>query len=125
MDETGVKMDIAPAYALEGDNSIIREVRFDRAGGVITVADTFALAKAPAELIERFVSRQKPEETAEGIVIGNAKASMTLNIIEGNATAKVYSGTEKDHGGKPFTVWYVDYVANNAESDCAFKFELK
>jgi len=125
MDADGVKMDIAPAYGMEGDNSIIREVRFDRAEGVISISDSFRLAKASAELIERFVSRIEPKETDDGIVIGNERASMTLNMVEGAATAKVHSGTEKDHGGRPFTVWYVDYVANNAGTDCAFKFELR
>lgn len=125
MDASGVKMDIAPAYALEGDNAIIRDIRFDRAEGVITVSDSFSLATAPTELIERFISRIEPKAIDGGAVIGNAKASMTLTMTEGNAECKIYSGTEKDHGGKPFTVWYVDFVVTNADKDCAFKFELK
>ena len=124
MDENGIKMDIAPVYALEGDNSVIREIKFDRESGVITVSDDFKLAKA-SEIIERFVSRIEPKAVDGGAVIGNDKASMTLTMTEGDAVAKIYSGTEKDHGGNPFTVWYVDFVTTEATADSSFKFELK
>ena len=124
MDANGIKMDIAPAYGLEGDNSVIREITFDRASGTITVADAFKLAKAEG-IIERFITKIEPKPVDGGAVIGNDKASMTLTVTKGNAEVKVYSGTEKDHGGNPFTVWYVDFVAENAPAECEFAFEIK
>ena len=124
MDDTGVCMDIAPAYALEGENSIIREVRFDQAEGSLTVSDSFKLAKAPEKLIERFISRNQPKLTEGGVTLGNNKASMLLTITEGDATVDIHSTEEKDHGGKPFTVWYVDFVANRSETEYSFRFKL-
>ena len=124
MDANGIKMDIAPAYGLEGENSVIREIAFDRASGTITVADAFKLAKAEG-IIERFITKLEPKAVDGGAVIGNDKASMTLTITKGDAEVKLYSGTEKDHGGNPFTVWYVDFVAENAPAECEFAFEIK
>ncbi|MBQ7011117.1 MAG: heparinase II/III family protein [Clostridia bacterium] len=124
MDSTGVCMDIAPAYGLGGDNSVIREIRFDREAGVLTVSDRFKLAKAPDRLVERFISRFQPVLTVDGVTIGNNNASMLLTITEGAAAAHIHSSEEKDHGGKPFTVWYVDFVANMPDAECSFKFKL-
>ena len=117
-------MDIAPAYALEGENTILREVRFDKAEGILTVSDSFKLAKAPEKLIERFISRNQPEITVSGVVFGNSNASMLLTVIEGDVTVDIHCSEEKDHSGKPFTVWYADFVANSSDTEYSFKFKL-
>ena len=124
IDSTGVCMDIAPAYALEGENTILREVRFDKAEGILTVSDSFKLAKAPEKLIERFISRNQPEITVSGVVFGKSNASMLLTVIEGDVAVDIHCSEEKDHSGKPFTVWYVDFAANSSSTEYSFKFKL-
>lgn len=125
MDETGVKMDIAPAYGLNKDNSVIREIRFDKESGKITVADNFILSEESPEIIERFIAMYEPKQTEYGVVIGNETATMTLSVVKGNAEIKIYSGEEKDHGGKPFTMWYIDYITAASSGKCSIAFELK
>ena len=125
IDESGVRMDIAPAYGLGDGNSVIREIRFDKDAGQLTVSDSFSLSEAPKDIIERFVSRIQPKQTDDGVVFGNEVASMKLKLTSGKAEAKIYSGTEMGHGGQPFTVWYTDYVFDAPGANVKYVFELK
>ncbi|MBR2459856.1 MAG: heparinase II/III family protein [Clostridia bacterium] len=124
MDDTGVKMDIAPAYGLGEGASVYRELRFNASEGEITVEDTFSLAEDVGEIIERFISRHEPIAVDGGVRIGNEKNSMVLSQIEGKSEIKIHSTEEKDHGGRPFTVWYVDFVASEKAEKQRLVFRL-
>ena len=117
-------MDIAPAYGLGEEESIYRDFRFNSAEGVITVEDTFKLAKAPDELIERFISRYEPVATEGGVRFGTGKEFMTLSLVQGDAELRIHSSEEKDHRANLMTVWYVDFVSKDKSADQRFVFKL-
>ncbi|MBR2612752.1 MAG: heparinase II/III family protein [Clostridia bacterium] len=60
MDESGVRMDIAPAYALAELSSLIRDIRFETASGVTTLHDTFTFTEMPSRIVERFPLNTEP-----------------------------------------------------------------
>ena len=124
MDHNGIRMDIAPAYGLEHD-SVIRDIRFDRASSKVTIEDSFKFTDNQNHIIERFVSRSEPKETERGIIIGTESESMTMSLIEGSATVKIYSETINNHNGVPYTAWFIDFVSDSSEKDLTLKFEIK
>lgn len=124
MDDTGVRMDIAPAYGIGDEASIYRDFRFNAAEGEITIEDTFKLASAPNELIERFISRYEPIATDNGVRFGRGNDFMTLSLVEGNAEMRIHNTAEKDHMARPMTVWYVDFVAKDKSAEQRFVFKL-
>lgn len=56
VDETGISMDIAPAYGLDFMPSLKRVLRFDKAAGTTTIVDTVVL-NGEHTYAERFVTR--------------------------------------------------------------------
>lgn len=60
MDESGIRMDIAPAYNLAELSSLIRDVRFEKASGVTTLRDTFTFTETPSRIVERFPLNAEP-----------------------------------------------------------------
>lgn len=125
MDDTGIKMDIAAAYGEPNIQSIVRDLRFDTEKGSVSLCDSFTFQSVPESVTERFISRNSPKITADGVVIGNDKASMKLKLVDGKAEVKVFSTEEKDHGGNPFTVWYVDYEISDLSEKVNVSFVLE
>ncbi len=60
MDESGVRMDIAPTYGLAELSSLVRDIRFDPSSGVITLCDTFTFTQQPTRIVERFPLNAEP-----------------------------------------------------------------
>lgn len=125
VDDTGVSMDIAPAYGDEAIKSIRRELRFDSANGAITLRDSFKLAGVPGSVIERFISRNAPQAVEGGVIMGNDKESMTLRMTSGKGNVNIHKTVEKDHIGRPFDVWYVDIELEELSDELSVSFVLE
>ena len=60
LDESGISMDIAPAYGQQTLTSLVRDVRFDCVTGTTTLRDTFRFTQVPERLVERFPLAEEP-----------------------------------------------------------------
>ena len=83
--------DLARCYA--GLTEYRRELRFDRAGGVLTVTDTIA-APQPVTADFRLHSYAKPEQTAEGVAVVRERGRAVI-AVACDAGEPVYSMTDR------------------------------
>ena len=67
--ESGITMDIAPAYGFECLKKLIRNVSFNQSSGSMTLTDEFDLLSDSINIVERFVSFSRPEIIGGKIVL--------------------------------------------------------
>ena len=70
LDDSGITMDIAPAYGIDTLSSLVRSVRFDCECGITTITDAFRFENTPERVVERFPLIAEP-------IIGDGKATVT------------------------------------------------
>ncbi|MBR4887637.1 MAG: heparinase II/III family protein [Clostridia bacterium] len=109
VDETGIAMDIAPAYGLEFLPSLQRVVKFDRAAGTTTLTDTFELV-GEHEIRERFMVFGEITAEPGCIAVKMGEDVMTLSYDPALFTVEVAEEVFSNHEAQPTTVKKLDLV---------------
>lgn len=69
VDETGMRADIARAYGNAHLLHFIRDLRFDRQTGSLTLRETYEFADSPGSIVERFIVKDIPQLEPGSITI--------------------------------------------------------
>ena len=85
--ESGITMDIAPAYGLDCLNRLTRNMSFDQSDGCLTLSDEFDLSSDKISVVERFVSFSMPEIKEDKVVLRGENGSAVMHY-----PAKAFDG---------------------------------
>lgn len=69
VDETGIRADIAGAYGNEHLLHFVRDLRFDRETGRLTLRESYEFASKPGSISERFILKNAPQMEPGSITI--------------------------------------------------------
>lgn len=108
----GICMDIAGAYGHENLASFVREIRFDRRTGSITLQEHCRFADAPESVVERFIL---PEEPGLGPGLVSIRSGQQRACLRYDAALFVCSISTELHLEKP--VWLLDLQLKNPAMD--------
>ncbi len=111
VDETGIAMDIAPAYKLDFMPSLQRDVRFDRAAGTVTLTDVFAFTEGKHEVRERFVTFGHIAVEPGCIVVKVGEEAMAITYDPAVFTPELSTASYPDHSAVVQTANALDLVA--------------
>jgi hypothetical protein len=97
----------------------------------LTVIDEYRFNRPPDSLLERIVTRVKPdirlEDGEHAVVLGGSKgkSGLVIRYDDGRLTAAVQARTYRDHYGKE-ALWYaVDFEVKQPETVMALAFEFR
>lgn len=110
MDETGISMDLAPAYKLDFMPSLQRDVRFDRATGTVTLKDTFAFAEGEHEVRERFITRGTARNDGKRVIVDMNGQSMCIHYDPAKYAVEINCAQYAAHFGVIHPLLTVDFV---------------
>ena len=125
VNDSGISMDMAPAYKLDTVKSLRRAFTFDKENAVVKIEDNFEFTEAPSSLLERFVTKIKPEINGGEVILKTPKASMSLTFDASLFDADVEECVQPDHIGTPFTFYYINLTAKAPGISCRYSFEIK
>ena len=77
--DSGITMDIAPAYGLDCLKSLVRKVSFNQSDGSLSLVDEFDLSSDRVKIVERFVSFSKPEVVGDKILFHGENGSAAMS----------------------------------------------
>ncbi len=121
--DSGVTMDIAPAYGISSLARLIRSVSFNQSDGSMSLTDEFDLLSDDIDIVERFVSFSRPEISGGKIVLHgkNGGASMTypadgfaVNIAERSAPRQ----------DDPRRIYVIDFTPKKRSRNVRFAVEI-
>ncbi len=110
VDETGISMDIAPAYDLACMPVLQRTVRFDQTAGAVTITDAFTFTDGEHEVRERFMTFGNIKVEDGCVVVTVGKETMTLTFDPTVFIVEIEEETYSDHACQPQTVKLLDLV---------------
>ncbi len=113
VDETGIAMDIAPAYALDFLPSLKREIRFDRTAGVVSLTDTYELT-GEHEIRERFMTYAEITANPGSILLKLGEETAALTYDPALFTVEIAEETFSNHACQPTKVKLLDLVTKAA-----------
>ncbi len=125
VNENGISMDMAPAYGIDTVKSLRRSFTFDKYNAVVKIKDEFDFSEKPSSLVERFITKLKPEITDGEIILKTQKNSMSLYYDKTLFDAAFEPCVQPDHGGNPFTFYYIDLTAKEPGYKCDYEFEIR
>lgn len=111
VDETGIAMDIAPAYQLAFMPSLKRTVRFDKATGTTALEDTYSFTGGEHEVRERFVTFGDIAVESGRIVVKVGQEAMAISYDPAVFAPELSTASYPDHGGVVQTANALDLVA--------------
>lgn len=125
-DTISASMDIAPVYGDETLSSLVRKLTFDSEAHSLTLCDSYNFTQAPTSLVERFVTRQKPELTNSTVVLYNEageRCSLTFNPDKLSASLSTDIHYRHEDGA-PETVYLIDFTLKQSEASPVLEFVL-
>lgn len=116
--------DIAPAYAIDGLDSLRRVFGVARAEARVTVSDTFVFGGAPLPVTERFVGYERPEPLAPGRVRFGAFIAEFDPALEPKveALSSVSYGSPENRLAKKTDVFALDFELPPGATSFAISF---
>lgn len=113
--ETGISMDIAPAYGLDTLTALTRDIRFHATDGRITLNDTF-LCLDDHIITERFIIRGQVQVFADQVQICMGTETMKIHYDPELFSVNVHEETYSDHYAVPQRVRVLDFVSEPQET---------
>lgn len=125
-DGSSASMDIAPAYGEEALSSLIRTLTFDSNAHKLTLRDSYSFTQVPASLVERFVTRQKPELLDNHVTLYSENGEdCLLSYDSTKLTPSLSTDIHYRHeDGAPETVYLLDFSLKQVESAPVLEFVL-
>ena len=112
IDESGLICDIAGTYDDSSLKKLVREIRFDKISGRITLTDRYEFSRTPESVVERFVSFDEPRLENGKILFGKEEIS-TLEYDAEMLSATISTETYNDHSGTSTKVYLVDLTVKS------------
>ena len=97
LDDSGITMDIAPAYGIDTLSSLVRSVRFDCECGITTITDTFRFENTPERVVERFPLIAEPIITDGKATVTSAGETLEIRFDPAIFTPEVSFDFSKKH----------------------------
>ncbi len=125
VDETGISMDIAPAYGIDGLISAKREFVFDPKAPKVTIKDGFVFDFTPDSLVERFATKIEPVISNGTVVLNGKKGSQKLTYDATLFDASYETISQPDHSGKAFVFYLIDLKLKATVKEFEAVFEIE
>lgn len=123
IDECGIRSDISGAYPAPTLDSLVRDVRFDRESGAITLTDSYSFTEMPSSVIERFISRTPPEISENRITIRSGAESLTI-LCPDTVTVSVTTEQHRTHRSSTVPIYVIDCTVKAPKEQFTLKFEI-
>lgn len=132
-EEDRLRLDLTKAYREPELLGLTRTMIWNKRGPMpgLTVIDEYRFIRPPDSLLERIVTRVKPDirlvDGEHAVVLGgsNGKSGLVIRYDEGRLTAAVQARMYRDHYGKE-ALWYaVDFEVKQPEAVMALAFEFQ
>ena len=121
--DSGMTMDIAPAYGLECLGSLKRKVRFNQSAGSMTLRDEFDLSSDSVSIIERFVSYSVPEISGGKIILHGKNGDAVMRYPDKEFDVAV-SERDAPKPEDPKKIYLIDFSANKMAKSLQFELEI-
>ena len=125
VDERGIRMDITKAYDVPELTSINRSFEFSPNPARVVLKDEFKFVGAIESLVERFVTRIKPNVKDGMFMLENDKGTVSLRFEASAFDVMVTPVEVGDHMGRPFTFYTVDLIPRNPKKEMSFEFVIE
>ena len=123
VDESGIAMNNAPAYALDYMPALNRTVCFDAEAGIATLTDAFVFSDdAEHEVTERFITYGSVQLDGDCAVLRMDGATMAIRYDPAVFTPVITPACYAAHFGIYKHLFTVDFVAKaSSKLACAFR----
>lgn len=122
--EDGLRADLAAAYADPTLLSLIRDLRFDRKTGEVTLTDAYRFDIIPNAVIERFVTRTEPRCEKDAVLIDTGREHLRILYDTERLTPQIGVENEIGGAGRHWVAYTVDFVLKKAEKGFSLTFRL-
>ena len=126
MEEGGITLDMARAYADETLTSLYRTLRFDRECGRVVLCDSYTFTEAPSSVTERLISSGTAEILADGIVrIQNGNECMYVLYDSTSLLARIRIFEDNGRYGEPRKTTAIDFEVKAPQTSFAFSLTIQ
>jgi len=123
LDESGIRMDIAPAYGNENLDMLRREILFDHETGKLTIKGASQFKAEGEEIRERLILWEEPEIRKGEIII--SKAGVTARVIFDPEKFTVKFAKDRHEVGKnEYDVYLLDLILQDIQQADQWQYEI-
>lgn len=120
VDETGMRADIARAYGNEHLLHFVRDLRFDRQTGKLTLLESYQFTGKPGSVSERFVLKSEPQIESGRIVIQADGQTVLLHYL-----AKMFAASVTTAQHEQITVYLLDLALKQPDMSGEYLLEFE
>lgn len=123
--ESGLRADIAAAYAVPSLRSLVRDISFDSEHGHVRVADSFAFSEEPTSVTERFVTESEPEIGDGTVTVVSKNEKMTIYFDAEKCNVKYDMIIDKAHNCSDRKTYVIDFDIKSPTESFDIVFDIR